>query len=360
MAGMAHEPGSLRRIGGKALIVFAAWALMAAAWTPPTVAMQINAGMPQAQARFGFIFVYVLIAFVPWMALTPLVLWLSRRFPVTETQVLRPLAILVAIGPVLTPAAVFAGYGLNALLHAERTHDWATVLGAAYITSFYSIPFYIALLAVGQAVAYFERSRLRERLLARAELRALQAQIQPHFLFNTLNAIAAVGYRDAARADAAMAQLSELLRALLSERPQEIPLKDELAFVQGFLDLYALLMPDRLQVEMDVEPSVWEAMVPSMLLQPLVENAILHGIARRNQGGQISLCAAADGGSLVLSIRNDAPDREAAATGAGTGLANVRERLKVLFGSAQSLELATGAQARVTVRLPLKRASAST
>lgn len=354
---MASETDSARNVGTQVLIVFAAWAVMAAAWTPPTVAMQINAGMPPAQARFGLIFLYVLIAFVPWMALTPPVLWLSRRFPITETQVLRPLAILAAIGPVLIPLAVFAGYGLNALLQPERTHDWAKVLGAAYITSFYSIPFYIALVAVGQALAYFERFRLRERLLARAELRALQAQIQPHFLFNTLNAIAAVGYRDAARADAAMTQLSELLRALLSERPQEIPLKDELAFVQGFLDLYALLMPDRLKVEMEVEPSVWEAMVPSMLLQPLVENAILHGVARRTQGGQISLSAAADGESLILSVRNDAPDREATTAGAGTGLANVRERLKVLFGAAQSVELATGLDARVTVRLPLKRAS---
>lgn len=354
---MASATGSLRNVGTQVLIVLAAWVVMAAAWTPPTVAMQINAGMPQARARFGFIFVYVLIAFIPWMALTPVVLWLSRRFPITETKVLWPLAILVAIGPVLTPVAVFAGYGLNTILQAGHTHDWATVLDAAYITSFYSIPFYIALVAVGQAVAYFERSRLRERLLARAELRALQAQIQPHFLFNTLNAIAAVGYRDAARADAAMTQLSELLRALLSERPQEIPLKDELAFVQGFLDLYTLLMPDRLKVEMEVEPSVWEAMVPSMLLQPLVENAILHGVARRTQGGQISLSAAADGGFLVLSVRNDAPGLAANTTGAGTGLANVRERLKVLFGTSQSLELAMGAQALVTVRLPLKRAS---
>lgn len=354
---MKSETPSAPKISTKALIVVAAWVLMAAAWTPPTVALQISTGAPRAHLHFGFIFLYVLIAFVPWMALTPVVLWLSRRFPVTETQAVRPLAILAAIGVVLTPLAVFAGYGLNVLCTGRAQHDWATLLGAAYITSFYSIPFYIALVAAGQAVAYFERARLRERLLARAELRALQAQIQPHFLFNTLNAIAAVGYRDAARADAAMAQLSELLRALLGERPQEIALKDELAFVKGYLDLYTLLMPDRLRVQMEVEPAVWEAMVPSMLLQPLVENAIVHGVARRTQGGQISLAAVADGRSLVLSVRNDAPDRAGASAGASTGLANVRERLKVLFGAAQSLELVTGAQPCVTVRLPLKHAS---
>jgi len=346
-------------IGTRSLIVIAAWVLMAAAWTPPTVALQVSAGTPPAQTRFGFVFVYVLIGFVPWMALTPLILWLSRRLPITETEVLRPLVLLTVIGPVLTPLAVFAGYGLNAVLITGFSgHGWASVLRGAYITSFYSLPFYVAVVAVGQALAYFERARLREKLLARAELKALQAQIQPHFLFNTLNAIAAVGYRDAARADAAMAQLSELLRTLLSERPQEIALKDELAFVQGYLDLYTLLMPDRLQVAMDVEPTVWQAMVPSMVLQPLVENALLHGISRRTQGGQISLAALPDGEALVLSVRNDGPDHlGATTTGTGVGLANIRERLKVLYGAAQSLELATGEQPCVTLRLPLKRAT---
>ena len=348
-----------RKVGSKALIIVAAWVLMAAAWTPPTAILQISAGAPTAQARFGFIFLNVLIGFVPWMALTPLILWLARRFPVMETRVLGPLSVLVAIGAVVTPLAAFTGYGLNFILmtgFAGRT--WGTLLRAAYVTSFYSVPFYVAVVAVGQALAYFERARLRERLLARADLRALQAQIQPHFLFNTLNAIAAVGYRDAARADSAMAQLSELLRTLLGERPQEVALKDELAFVQGYLDLYTLLMPDRLRVDLEVEPAAWQAMVPSMLLQPLIENAIIHGISRRTEGGRILLEATAEDQYLVLSVSNDAGTQPEHLTGAGTGLANVRERLKVLYGTAQSLELRIGAEVCVTLRLPLRLASA--
>ena len=332
-----------------------AWVLMAAAWTPPTVALQVTAGTPPVQARFGFVFLYVLVGFVPWMVLTPPILALNRRFAITETRIVRPLGLLTVVGLVLTPLAVFIGYALDALLITGFSgHGWAAVLRGAYITSFYSLPFYVAVVAIGQALAYFERARLREKLLARAELRALHAQIHPHFLFNTLNAIAAVGYRDAERADAAMAQLSELLRTLLSEHPQEIALKGELAFVQGYLDLYTLLMPDRLQVALDVEPAVWQAMVPSMLLQPLVENALLHGVARRTQGGRISLAAAADGEALVLSVRNDGPDQPGSTSGTGVGLANVRERLKVLYGPAQRLELATGDQP--CVRLPLKHA----
>ncbi len=358
---MASETASGRYAGTRAAIIIAAWVLMAAAWTPPTLALQINAHALPEQAHFGFIFLDVMISFVPWMALTPPILALSRRFPVTETQILRPLAILAVCCPILTPLAVFAGYSLNAaLLTGVSRHGWADLLHAAYITSFYSIPFYVAVVAVGQSMAYFERFRSRERLLARSELRALQAQIQPHFLFNTLNAIATMGYRDAARADAAMAQLSELLHTLLSDRPQEIALKDELAFVQGYLDLYSLLMPDRLRVETEVEPAVWQAMVPTMLLQPLVENAILHGVARRTQGGRISLTAAAEGQSLVLSVRNDAADHAGAQTGTGLGLANVRERMRVLYGTAQSLELTAGTQPCVILRLPLKRASETT
>jgi two-component system sensor histidine kinase AlgZ len=345
-------------MASKTLTVIVAWMLMAAAWTPPTVALQIAAGTPPAQARFGFVFLYVLIGFSPWMVLTPPILSLSRRFAITETRVLRPLALLTVIGLALTPLAVIAGYALDALLITGFSgHGWAPVLHDAYVTSFYSLPFYVAVIAAGQALAYSERARLREKLLARAELKALQAQIHPHFLFNTLNAIAAVGYRDATRADAALAQLSELLRALLSEHPQEIALKDELAFVQGYLDLYVLLMPDRLQVAMEVEPTVWEAMVPSMVLQPLVENALLHGIARRTQGGLISVAAAADGEALVLLVSNDGPDQPGSTSGTGVGLANVRERLKVLYGPAQSLKLATGERPCVTLRLPLKRAS---
>lgn len=341
----------------KSVIIITCWALMAAAWTPPTVALQMSEHAPLQQTQFAPIFLYVLVSFVPWMALTPLLLALSTRFAITEETVLRPLLILVLLGIVVTPLAVISGYALNAVLAGDFVRsDWHRLARGAYITSFYSLPFYIAVTAIGQAKAYFERARLRERHLARAQLKALEAQIRPHFLFNTLNAISAVGYRDAARADAAIAQLSDLLRTALSERPAEIPLKDELAFTQDYLDLYMLLMPERLSVFLDIEPDAWQALVPALLLQPLVENAILHGVARRRQGGVIRICGHAERGELVVLVANDAAEDSDSALGTGIGLANVRDRLKALYGSAQRLDFDLGPPARAVLRLPLKHA----
>ena len=343
----------------KTFIIIAGWTLMAAVWTPPTVAMQLIEHAPTAHRGFATIFLYVFVSFVPWMALTPLLFRLSQSFAITEQSVLVPLLVLSALSLIVTPFAVTTGYGLNALLSGDfARQDLEHLAGAIYITTFYSLPFYIAVIAIGQAMAYFVRARVRERHLARVELKALQAQIQPHFLFNTLNAISAVGYRDAARADAALAQLSQLLRTVLTERPQEIPLKDELAFVQDYLDLYTLLMPERLSISLEIAPQAWRALIPSLLLQPVVENAIVHGIAYRRAGGLIRIVADVSGSELILAISNDVSEDRVSEGGTGLGLANVRERLKALYGSAQQLDFNPGPPACTRLRLPLRHGQA--
>ena len=146
-------------------------------------------------------------------------------------------------------------------------------LRATIIVTCYGVPTYIAVAGIAQALAYFERYRARERLLAHAELRALQAQLNPHFLFNTLNAISAIGYRDPELADRALTHLSQLLRTTLDqgEGEAEITLDEEVAFAREFLELYAIIMPGRLHVTWELEPGVGEVLVPRMLLQPLVE-----------------------------------------------------------------------------------------
>jgi two-component system sensor histidine kinase AlgZ len=225
------------------------------------------------------------------------------------------------------------------------------------ITAFYSVPTYVAAVAVGQALAYFERYRLRERLLARAELRALKAQLNPHFLFNALNAISALGYRDPARADEAITKLAAMLRVSLKERGELIALKDEVAFVQDYLGLYALLLPGHVLLMIEVEPAAWEAAVPSMLLQPLVENALLHGLAALKEG-RLKITAKRDGACLKLELRNDAPKEVAPSDGSGIGLSNTRERLRVLFGDEARLTFARGAvDAVVAVVLPFAEAA---
>ncbi|HEY2070963.1 MAG TPA: histidine kinase [Rhizomicrobium sp.] len=344
------------------LIVIAAWVVIALAYTPPTIFIQQFQGSMVAPRPPWIIFVDVLCGFVPWMAMTPLLFWLGRRYPVSQAHAARAVAIHAAIGLIVLPATTLAGTTLGFLLTPAppglNPFDIRNIGGAALITAFYSVPTYVAVVAIGQALTYFERYRIRERMLARAELRALQAQIRPHFLFNTLNAIAALIYRDPKQADAAIAKLAEVLRATLKDRPQEIPLSEEIGFAKDYLALCEMLTPGPVRTSFTASPEAWNALVPSMLLQPLFENAIVHGLAKRKDGGALDFTARVAIDTLVLELRNDGADAPAESeTGTGIGLSNVHERLAVLYGRYQSLELEDvdgGVIARV--KLPYREA----
>jgi two-component system sensor histidine kinase AlgZ len=344
-----------------ALLVVAAWTLVALAWIPATILVTAHAGGPQVPWWFSALVVFA--AFVPWMAATPLILWLGRRFPVIAPRAASGLAVQAVAALVLIPLLGLLGavIGRTALAMVYTGGDlaWAATLQAGVIDALYSVPTYIAVVGVGQAIAWFELYRVRDRLLAGAQLRALRAQINPHFLFNALNGVSALGYRDPAMADQALARLSELLRSALVERPQEIPLRDEIAFLGQYLDLQALLTSGGVAAAWDVEADAWDAAVPSMLLQPLVENAVVHGLARRRGGGLLRLSAHRVGDVLTLELVNDGPDDDAAraSEGAGLGLSNVRERLRALYSERQSLtfERAGDGRAAVRVTLPFRR-----
>jgi hypothetical protein len=331
-----------------------AWTLIALAWTPPTMVVEQltpHNSLPASIRTFAF----VLASFVPWMAFTPLILWLNRRFAVSQHRLVQPLLINIFAGAILVPVITTAGRLLSTVLVRE---SMASPIGHGFlrdvlVTSLYAIPTYIAVLSIGQALAYLERERTRERALAGARLQALQARLNPHFLFNTLNAISTLGYRDPELAASSLSQLSDLLRLSLQDRPAEIALKEEIAFARGYLDLYSLLMQERLVVEYDIDDRVWNVLVPVMLLQPLVENALLHGVARRSAGGRIALSAWELNGQVALSIVNDGPTADRPSNGFGIGLSNTRERLHALYGEA-NIRLSKDETGRtsVTVLLP--------
>jgi two-component system LytT family sensor kinase len=191
-----------------------------------------------------------------------------------------------------------------------------------------------------------------------SRLHLLTAQLNPHFLFNTLNAISALGYEDPALADESLSRLSEILRKSLSGLPAQISLEEEIALARQYADLHILLIPDRLTVEFEIEARAWSAGVPSMFLQPLIENAIAHGVSRLEQGGSVVLNARIVENKLCITLINDGPvhvgaagRREAPMTGRGLGLANVRERLRVLYGDQQEFHLEYRAQGGVLVSL---------
>jgi len=204
-----------------------------------------------------------------------------------------------------------------------------------------------------------ETARLSEQLLT-AQLHALRRQIEPHFLFNTLNAI--VGLVREKRNDAAVsmiAKLSDFLRRVVEDSDrQQVPLGEELEFAQKYLDIQKVRFGERLQFRVDVPRELLATQVPSLILQPMVENAVKHGIAKRVQGGAIRIAAFRSNGVLTLSVYNDGPSLPVGweKTHSGIGLSNVRTRLQSLYGD--GFELSMKNQDRggveVSVSVPFK------
>ena len=223
----------------------------------------------------------------------------------------------------------------------------------------------VVLAAVAAAAAGYRlrvrRLEARERLrtaLVEAQLEALQFQLRPHFLFNTLNSVLPLIGREPERARQMVIQLGELLRlSLRSEDTPLVRLEEELAILGAYLDIERVRFRDRLEVLLDVAPDVMDAKVPSFLLQPLAENAIKHGLARRGGRGRIDLSARREGETLVLALRDNGPGLRDDAPGNGVGLANTRRRLEALYPDTHELTLRDAADSgcEVRVRIPFER-----
>jgi two-component system, LytTR family, sensor kinase len=224
---------------------------------------------------------------------------------------------------------------------------------------------------VAHAVRAHERLRQSELAAARAEtlaaeaqLRALRAQLDPHFLFNALHSLAALVRHDTLAAEEALERLGDLLRYLLDEGAGDtVALADEWNFVRNYLALESLRLGSRLRVESDLDEDALECVVPSFVLQPLVENAVRHAIAPRPEGGVVAISAHLDGSRLRIRVRDDGPGstREAAETAPGLGLRALRQRIAVRGAEAPGLEIATapGAGFVATVTLPAGVGAAS-
>lgn len=207
------------------------------------------------------------------------------------------------------------------------------------------------------AIKQYERSVRAESLAHKARLEALRYQLHPHFLFNTLNAISTlVADQRNAEAGTMIARLSDFLRLTLDQPDaEEVSLADEIDFVRRYLEIEQVRFGDRLDVAIDVADDAWSARVPSLLLQPLVENAIRHGVAPREQGGRVEIGARITGRELRLWVADDGPGIDTATNGNGIGLANTRQRLETLYGGAHRFALVNGSGLRAEIELPLHR-----
>lgn len=308
-----------------------------------------------------------------WALLAPIVLWLARRFPFDRGTWRRSIPVHLAAVLVLTFAHTVMSEGTHALLvswmwgEVPKTPWWPRV-GRSYFMSFdWEMMTYWAIIGFWHAASYYGQAQDRtlkasqlEARLAEAQLQALQRQLHPHFLFNTLNAISALMHRDVEAADQMLARLSDLLRLALDLRgAQEVTLKEELEFLEKYLEIEQARFGDRLTVRYHVDPLLLDARVPNLLLQPLVENSVRHAVAVRLEPGVIEIRAGREDGRLQLSVQDNGPGlspEHLTAVGKGVGLANTRSRLEHLYGAEQRVTFAEppGGGLVVTVTLPFR------
>ena len=341
------------------------WVFVSAAWLGPAILavfqeyVQVRLGNRAPESWRNFVWEggdWLLCA-----VLTPAVFWLARRYPLTRGTLARraPLHLFAA----LLFCAAWAGCGI--LLSQLLLHQ--TPYGGGIVSwVFTSLPFgvavYFAVLGVEHAVFYFVESRQREAQLADARLGALRMQLQPHFLFNSLNAITViVRDRDTATATPMLEQLGDMLRRVMRpDRPQEVTLAEELDFVRQYLAIEEVRFSDRLRPVFTIAAGLLGAAVPEFVLQPLVENALRHGLAKRVTASLLQVEARRDGDALVLTVTDDGPGpggtADQPAPAPGVGLTNTHERLATLYGNRASvgLERLSGGGARATVRLPYR------
>jgi two-component system, LytTR family, sensor kinase len=286
-----------------------------------------------------------------WAAYTPLVLWVARRFQPDEMSKPRWIAILLVFGLAIGLAQSATDWSLAITIEFLRhSPDFGRRVQQAKrgipFGLFTNLIVYSLIVAGYYGYDYYRGFHERqlhsvelETLLARADLQNLKAQLQPHFLFNTLNTISVLMRRDPVAANQTLVQLSDLLRMSLNNvSAQETSLREELEFLDGYLKIEQTRFHDRLRVRRSIQTETLSAAVPNLILQPLVENAIKHGIAEKPGPGTIEICASRNDSRLQLEIKDDGPGIAGQIVD-GVGLATTRRRLHHLYGAQHQFDL---------------------
>lgn len=305
-----------------------------------------------------------------WASFTPLLLNLSRRFPIERGRLLRNTLVHIAVSLLLSIITMVGFSTVNTFLFAaesERYFSFARVVASVYTFFDYYMLIYWLIVMISHAIYYYTRFREGElrasqlqAQLAQAELQALKMQLHPHFLFNTLHSISALQLKDIEAANRMIARLGDFLRLTLDNSgAQEVTLQKELEFLKCYLEIESIRFQDRLSVNMDIEPQTLDARVPNLILQPIVENAIKHGISPRAAPGRISIRVRRANGLLEIEVEDNgrglqSNGRAGKKIKEGLGLSNTRARLDQLYGSSYRLDLANVSEGglRVTLEIP--------
>ena len=318
-------------------------------FTAQTVLMALSTGRP---LDVEWSVLQELLFWCVWAALAPVVLAALRRWPLDATPRYRPILAHVLVTAVLAPVETIVAFGIHlAVVRPPDPWQWISFTRPSLVWGvFMGAFFYWIVVGVYTALRLRERSVALEADLTRARLDALQSQLRPHFLFNTLNAISVLTVEDAEKARRMVVRLGSLLRRSLDEEQHEVPLHQELAFLNEYLDIQRMRFGDRLSVTLAIDPDVVNARVPVLLLQPIVENAIKHGASDDDGTTTIIVRAAGDNGRLHLTVQDRGPGPGDSPE--GVGLRNTRQRLRALYGEATTLVLRRAEGACVDIRMP--------
>jgi two-component system, LytTR family, sensor kinase len=338
------------------------WILILCAWTIVgllfTVREIVVAKVHGGHVSWMIVGAIELVYWNVWAACTPLVIALAKRFPLTGPRLVSHIAIHTIasfmMAPVASLTAYFLSRGLLRLL-LRITDPGAPPLPQTFTVSVLSMSFtgvltYWLVVGLYQSIHFYQAAMERqtraaqlEMQLSHAELENLKSQLHPHFLFNSLHTIGVLMQEDVEAASHLLVSLGDLLRMALERRENEITLQSELDFVGKYLEIEQTRFHDRLKVHMDVPPDLLAVYVPSLALQPLVENAIKHGFSIDSAAGQLEIAARRHNGRVWLCVRDDGPGpTPGSRLRFGVGLSNVQSRLKQLYGDESSLELTRG------------------
>ncbi len=364
---MISEP-KLNRKALKWLAIWAVWTLFGFFFASQ---FALQNQLSRNPVPFWRILSWQMVSGYVWFALSPLILLLERKFPLEAGKWKKSLPVhLVASVLIALFQQAIDAYVLTRLGYPPN-RQFASFFEAyqffVFINLHLSILIYWGVLGIKSAFSYYQKYRERElktsqleARLATSRLQVLKMQLHPHFLFNTLNAISELIYKDPEAAERMIGDLSDLLRMSFEKlEVQEISLKQELEFLIKYLEIEQMRFHDRLMVEMNIAPETLDASVPNMILQPLVENAIKHGIAPRSKGGKIEIGAARSNGSLLLTVSDNGigvPFGDTENLHEGVGLSNTRRRLKHLYGEKHRFDLSAAEEKglKIDLTIPFK------
>jgi two-component system LytT family sensor kinase len=354
------------------LAIIAAWAMLGVIYAGP-IYLEVRAEkMGHSAWR---VFSWGILTWLAWAPLTPAMIWLARKFSLIGATWKRSLMIHVPVFLLLSAihsaAATGITLGINPFdsMGSSPTAFWPRFLSRMQGSFGSDLLVYGAVIGICYALDYYRKYREREVLtsrleaqLAQAQLDSLRMQLQPHFLFNTLNSIVGL-VRDNKNQTAVsmLVGLSDLLRhALEHSARQEVELREELNFIKLYLNLQQMRFSDRLQIELDIDPATTKAMVPNLILQPLTENALRHGIGRSAASGLVGISSQIQGDYLRLTVYDNGaglPDNWQLNGSAGIGLANTAARLQQLYNDNYQFDIRNrdGAGVEVVIVIPFDK-----